>query len=457
MMDHLGELKTEELGLFIDLYELTMAQAYHSEQLQDRALFTLHFRKLPEDRNFMLACGQHYAALLATALRFPPEQLEHLASLDVFTDDFLQWLGNFRFTGDIRVLPEGTPVFPHEPLLEVEAPVIEGQLLETLLMNYVSTETVLASKAVRMVIAAKGRAVVDFGMRRMHGYDSALRGVRAYRTAGLAATSNVLGSLRYGLPANGTMAHSYIQAYKDEMEAFRHYARLYPGTTLLVDTYDTMNGVDKVIRLVKEEGFEVGAIRLDSGDLAELARASRKRLDEAGLDQIRIVVSSGLDEWSMREIIDAGAPVDGFGVGTRLGVSEDAPAIDLAYKLTEYQGEPRLKNSPGKKLLPGRKQVWRFRDADGCYNYDEICRDTEQRDGEPLLVTVVRNGEPVAPEPDIEESRERVKRALDEMGPALLSLGKEDKDYDVRISAELDQLYRDALEAVSEEGPDNRG
>jgi nicotinate phosphoribosyltransferase len=453
-MSYFTGLTEEELGLFVDLYELTMARAYRAEGMTERALFTLHFRKLPPGRNFVLACGQHYGALLASALHFPREQVDRLAQLDMFEDDFLEWLSAFRFSGDIRVMPEGTPVFPHEPLLEVDAPVAEGQLLETLLMNYVNTETVLASKAARMVVAADGRPVVDFGMRRMHGYDAALRGVRAYRTAGLAATSNVLGSFQHGLAASGTMAHSFIQAHRDEMEAFRTYARLYPGTTLLVDTYDTLGGVDKVIRLVRDEGLKVNAIRLDSGDLAQLARDARQKLDEAGLADIRIVVSSGLDEWSIRDMVEAGAPVDGFGVGTKLGVSEDAPAMDFAYKLTEYAGEPRLKNSPGKKLLPGRKQVWRYRDRDGRYRYDEIGRDREEREGEALLATVVRDGEPEGPGPDCEASRERVRRALNDMPERLLDLDETDQPYEVRISDQLENLYQEALAAVT---PDKGG
>lgn len=446
-MDYFNELRESELGLFIDLYELLMVRAYRAEGMEERAVFTLHFRKLPPRRNFILACGQHHAALLVTSLRFPPEQVERLRALNRFDDDFLQCLSEFRFSGDIRVLPEGTPVFPHEPMLEVEAPLAEGQLLETLLMNYVNSESVLATKAVRMVHAARGKPVVDFGMRRMHGFDAALRGVRAYRVAGLDSTSNVLGSFRYGLPASGTMAHSYIQAHDDETQAFRAYAKLYPGTALLVDTYDTIAGIDKVIHLVKEEGLEVSAIRLDSGDLGQLAKDARARLDDAGLTDMKIVVSSGLDEWGIQSLADA--PIDSFAVGTKLGVSEDAPVLDLAYKLTDYAGEPRLKNSPGKKLLPGRKQVWRFRDSGGRYRYDEIGQDTETRDGEPLLFTAVRNGEPVGPEPDLEATRERVSEALKAMPARMLELDTCEPPYEVKISDALERLYQDALAKVA--------
>ena len=449
MSHHFSALTEAELGLFIDLYELTMASAYHAEGMDKRAVFTLHFRKLPPQRNFVLACGQHYAALLATSLRFPPEQVAQLRTLGRFDESFLQWLANFRFSGDIRVLPEGTPVFPHEPILEVEAPLAEGQLLETLLMNYVHTESVLATKAVRMVNAAQGRPVIDFGMRRMHGFDAALRGVRAYRAAGIDATSNVLGSFQYGLPASGTMAHAYIQAHDDETEAFRTYAKLYPGTVLLVDTYDALAGVDKVIHLVKEEGLDVSAIRLDSGDLGKLARAARQQLDQAGLNDVGIVVSSGLDEWSIRELVEADAPVDSFAVGTKLGVSEDAPVLDLAYKLTDYDGQPRLKNSPGKKLFPGRKQVWRFRDKNAQYLYDEISLESETCDGEPLLLKAVCEGKSVAPEPDLNITTERVREACRAMPERLLALDACDLPYEVKISDALEQLYHKALADIS--------
>lgn len=377
-MSYFTGVTESELGLFIDLCELTMAQAYRAEKMDKRAHFSLHFRTLSPNRNFILGCGQQYAAQLASTLRFPREQVDRLAKLGTFDDDFLEWLTDFRFSGDIRAVPEGTPVFPHEPLLEVDAPIAEAQILETLLMNFISTESVLASKAVHIVIAAQGRPVVDFGMRRMHGFDAALRGVRAYRSAGIAATSNVLGSLHHGLQANGTMAHSFIQACDDEKEAFRIYARLYPGTTVLVDTYDTLAAVDKVISLIKDEGLNIGAIRLDSGDLAQLTKEARTRLDAAGLTDIHIVISSGLDEWDIHDILATGAPVDAFGVGTRLGVSADAPALDLAYKLTVYGNEPRIKNSPGKLLLPGAKQVWRVKDTQGGFVYDEIGQETEQ-------------------------------------------------------------------------------
>jgi nicotinate phosphoribosyltransferase len=437
-------------GLFADLYELTMARAYRARGMSGRALFSLHFRHLPPNRNFLLACGQTYLAQLISELRFPDEQVDYLASMDQFDAEFLDWLRAFRFSGDIRALPEGTPVFPHEPLIEVEAPIAEAQLLETLAMNYVGTETVLASKAVRMVLAAKGKPVVDFGIRRMHGLDAALRSGRAYRVAGIAATSSVRGSQLYGLPASGTMAHSYIQASGDEAEAMRAYARLYPGTTILVDTYDTLKGIDKVIRLVRDEGLDIAAIRLDSGDLAELAFEARKQLDNAGLNKMRIVASSGLDEWKIQELVKQGAPIDGFGVGTELGVSGDAPVVDMVYKLVEYDGEPCLKKSPGKLLLPGRKQVWRQTGENGILQGDTLTLADEPAGGEALLHTVMENGRLLSEPPDPGESRDKLREVLSRMPPDLLKPEGAAMEYPVTISKKLEALHQKALDKVSE-------
>ncbi len=442
-------LGDDELGLFTDLYELTMLQAYWAEGMGADAVFSLFFRKPPANRNIVLACGQEYAAHLAREIRFPKPQLDRLASVGMFQDGFLAWLEGFRFSGEISAMPEGTPVFPHEPLLEVRAPVAEAQLLETLIMNMVTTETVLASKALRVTLAAGDRPVLDFGMRRMHGTDAALRGVRAYRVAGIRATSNVLGSLRHGLPASGTMAHSFIQAHPNETDAFRTYGRLYPGTTLLVDTYDTMAAVDKVIALVRDEGLEIGAIRLDSGDLLQLSQQARQRLDAAGLQRIKIVVSGGLDEVKIQDLLTRGAPIDSFGVGTDMGAAVDAPSLDLAYKLTEYDGEPRLKNAPGKRLHPGAKQVWRFSDAQGRYTCDEITGRDEQRDAEPLLRPIIRDGEPVEGPPDIQAAHDHAWAAMARMPEALRRLEAPDVPYPVHFSEALERLRVETIAALS--------
>ncbi|WP_163558729.1 nicotinate phosphoribosyltransferase [Halomonas sp. NO4] len=432
-----------DLALLTDLYQLTMLQAYWKEGMEERATFSLYFRKLPPTRRFMLACGQQHAAELATRLRFSDAHLASLAETGTFDDAFLDWLKDFRFSGDIWTLPEGTPVFENEPFMEVDAPIAEAQLLESLVMNLVQLETVIASKAVRLVLAAHGRPVVDFGLRRMHGIDAAVRGVRAYRTAGLAGTSNVLGGLRHDLPLRGTMAHSYILAHDDEREAFRAFARHYPNTTLLVDTHDTLAGVDKVIALMAEEpALRVAAIRLDSGDLGELAHRSRERLDAAGHADVKIIASSGLDEHKIAALLDDDAPIDAFGVGTEMGVAADAPVIDLSYKLVEYADTPRVKHSTGKINLPGRKQLYRCFDAAGQMTGDVIARREEPGiEGEPLLRPLVRGGAVNADAMALaDDARERVQTSLDAMPVTLRRLDPGRPDYPVALSSELDRL-----------------
>lgn len=386
-------IKQEDLPLMVDLYELAMAQAYWAESMADTAVFSLFFRELPENRNFVLACGQRHIAELIEQLRFTGDHIDRLRQLNRFQPEFLDWLRGFRFSGSIRAVEEGTPLFPQEPILEVTAPIAEAQLLESLIMNYVHLESVLASKAVRLTFAAEGKPVVDFGMRRMHGLDSAHRGVRAYRLAGLAGTSNVLAGLDFGLEVGGTMAHSFVQAYPDELDAFKVYARLYPGTTLLVDTYDSRRAVRRIVDWLRQEpDVRIGGIRLDSGNLEQEAGDCRKILDDAGFRDIKIMASGGLDEYRIAALLKAGAPIDGFGVGTAIGAANDAPALELAYKLTEYAGEPKMKNSSGKTSWPGAKQVFRQFDGNGLASRDVIAGIDEQIDGSPLLETVMKNG-----------------------------------------------------------------
>ncbi|SFU44533.1 nicotinate phosphoribosyltransferase [Halomonas korlensis] len=429
-----------DLALLTDLYQLTMIQAYWKEAMHERATFSLYFRRLPPSRRFMLACGQQHAAELASRLHFTPSHLASLADTGLFEDGFLEWLADWRFEGDIWTLREGTPVFANEPLLEVDAPIAQAQLLESLIMNLVQLETVLASKAVRIVMAARGRPVIDFGMRRMHGVDAAVRGVRAYRTAGLAGTSNVLGGLRHDLAINGTMAHSYILAHDNERDAFRAFARHYPGTTLLVDTHDTLEGVRKVIEIMREEpGVGVKAIRLDSGDLGELAKGARRLLDDAGHGDIKIVASSGLDEHKIDALLTDGAPIDAFGVGTEMGAPSDAPVIDLSYKLVEYAGTPRVKHSPNKINLPCRKQLFRRLDDQGRYAGDLIAlRDEPIAEGEPLLRPLVRAGRVDETEmAEADRARERVQDALTRLPDELHSLTHGTSDYAVELSPDL--------------------
>ena len=441
----------DELALFTDLYELTMLQAYYQEGMTDEAVFSLFVRKLPEQRNYLLACGLDTVLAYLEGLRFTEADIAYLRSLEKFTDPFLAWLREFRFTGDVRAVPEGTPVFANEPILEIAAPLPEAQLIETFVMNQVQLQTVLASKARRVVSAAAGRAVVDFGPRRVHGIDAAMKAARAYYIAGISATSNVLAGRRYGVPLAGTMAHSYIQAHADEAAAFRAFTRLYPETTLLVDTYDTLAGVSKVIDLAREMGsaFRVAAIRLDSGDLRALSREARSLLDHAGLDEVDILVSGGLDEASIAGLVASGAPIDGFGVGTDMGVSSDAPALDIAYKLCEYAGRGRLKLSTGKPVLPGRKQVFR-RERGGFAVGDLIGREGEDLPGRPLLIPVMRGGRRLpAGQVELAACREHARVEFERLPDGLKGPHQAESAYPVEISAGLSDFQQEVTRQVA--------
>lgn len=427
-----NDVLPDGLALFTDLYELRMARAYLTLGMTARATFSLAVRALPASRNLLLACGVDDVIDLVLGLRFDAASLEALRRLGEFPEEFLAWLGSFRFSGDIDAVAEGTPVFAEEPLIEITAPIAEAQLLETLVMNQVGVQTLLASKALRVVLAAAGRTVVDFGGRRAQGIDAALAGARAFHVAGVAATSIVLAGVRHGIPVVGTMAHSFVQAFADEAAAFEAYASLYPDTTLLVDTYDTLDGVRRVIALAKALGpaCRIRGIRLDSGDLAALARAARAMLDAAGLPQLQIFASGGLDEHRVAALIAAGAPIDAFGIGTAMSVSADAPALDLAYKLAAYAGEPRTKLAPGKRILPGRKQVFR---AEG----DVIGLAAEPLDGTPLLRPVVRGGARVAPPATLAEARRTAAEAVARLPPRLRALGPAEPAYPVALSPGL--------------------
>jgi nicotinate phosphoribosyltransferase len=444
---------TDNMALLLDQYQLTMLRAYFEEEMTDRAVFSLFFRNLPEHRNYQLACGLDDALSFLERFRFTDELLSYLETRDEFDAPFLEWLGELRFRGDVWALPEGTPVFGNEPLLEVEASLPEAQLAESFVMNQMHFQTVVASKASRIRNAAGERTVIDFGLRRMHGADAGLRSARAFHIAGLDGTSNMLAGKLYGVPVTGTMAHSYIQAHDDELEAFRAFAKIYPDTILLVDTYETLEGVRRVVALAEELGddFRVRGIRLDSGDLGELARGSRGILDAADLDDVRIFASGGLDEWSIRELVESGAPIDGFGVGTSMGVSRDAPALDMAYKLTAYAGRGRLKLSSGKRILPGRKQVFRVEEAGRAVS-DVIGRADESGPGRPLLQQVMREGERLdAGSVSLGDARARAREELSRLPERLLAIDPADPPYPVTVSESLDEFQERVIRKVAEE------
>lgn len=436
-------------ALFTDLYELTMAQAYVAEGMLAPATFSLFFRELPDDRNYILSCGIEDVVDFIENLRFSYQDIGYLRDEGTLSDDFLEYLHDFRFTGEVRALPDGTPVFSEEPLVEVTAPAPEAQLLETWIMNQMHAQSVLASKAARVVSAAAGRKVLDFGLRRIHGADGGLKAARAFHVAGVHGTSNVLAGRIYGIPIAGTMAHSYVQAHDSEMEAFRSFAREFPETVLLVDTYDTIAGVHNVVALAQELGdaFRVRGIRLDSGDLGELARQSRKILDDAGLAAVEIFASGGLDEYEIERLLEAGAPIDGFGIGTAMGVSRDAPALDIAYKLVAYGGQGRMKLSTGKRSLPGAKQIFR-RFEDGRMSGDVLARRDEDLPGTPLLEPFMVDGKRVREPDSADAARERAGANLRALPEPLRRMHRAPSPYPVSLSDDLQSELEEVRERV---------
>lgn len=431
-------------ALVTDFYELTMLQAYFDAGMNDTAVFDLFVRRLPPNRNYLVACGLEHVLHYLETLYFSSQALDYLASLDRFSNAFVKSLADFKFTGDVYAMPEGTVVFPNEPIIEVVAPIPQAQLIETFVMNQIQLSTLAASKAARVVTAARGRQIVDFGLRRMHGADAGIKAPRAFYIAGVNATSSVAAGRMFGLPVSGTMAHSFVQAFESELDAFRSFVKSHPGGVLLIDTYDTLKGVQHVIDLARELGsaFHVSGVRLDSGDLAELSKQVRKMLDDAGLHHLKIFASSSLDEYVIEELLSAGAPFDGFGVGAHMATSQDAPFLDTAYKLVEYAGRPTMKLSLHKSNLPGRKQVFREK-TNGKAKRDVIGLADEHLGGEPQLLKFMENGRRVGPPEPVDASRTRCSAEIRVLPEALLSLDSADPIYPVEISPNLARLRDD--------------
>jgi nicotinate phosphoribosyltransferase len=387
--------------LLTDLYQLTMLQAYVDQEMHAPATFEFFVRKLPAQRNFLLACGLEQVLEFLAQLHFGDEELAWIARHGAFHGRFVEFLRQLRFTGDVDAMPEGTVFFPDEPILRVTAPLPVAQLVETRIINLLQFQTLVASKAVRSVLAAPGKLLVDFGLRRAHGAEAGLLAARAGYIAGLSGTSAVLAAPLFDIPVFGTMAHSFIEAHELENDAFRHFARSLPGSVvLLIDTYDTEAAAAKVVRLAPElraEGIRIQGVRLDSGDLGDHARKVRHILDAGGLTDVTIFASGNLDEYAVSALLAAGAPIDGFGIGTRLDTSADAPYLDCAYKLQEFAGQARRKRSEGKSTWPGRKQVFRRRDARGCLCGDTLTLEGDTHAGEALLLPVMRAGRRLAP------------------------------------------------------------
>ena len=426
-------------GLMMDLYELTMAQAYEREGLDGAAVFELYFRRMPAGRGYVIAAGLDAALAALEGFRFSDTDRRYLSFLEQLDPEFVARLSDVHFSGDVWAVTEGTAVFENEPLVQVVAPLAQAQLVETLVLNPVHFQSTIASKAARVVDAAAGRTVVDFGARRAHGLDAALGAARAAYIAGAAGTSNLLAGERHSIPVFGTMAHSYVQAHASEEGALRAFAGVFPNTTLLVDTYDTERGVQRAIEVMNELA-PVAALRLYSGDLLQLSRGARRALDEAGYRSVEIFASSGLDEHAIAELVRADAPIDGFGVGTALTTSEDAPALDMAYKLVEYAGRGRTKLSSEKVVLPGRKQVFRQRSG-----RDVIAQSDESPGGIPLLQAVMRDGRRTE-RVRLEDARQRAALSIGALPAAVRRLrapAHYPVDVSARTNAALSELRRE--------------
>jgi nicotinate phosphoribosyltransferase len=437
-------MKTQHAALLTDLYQLTMLQAYHREGMSGTATFELFVRKIPPNRNFLIAAGLEQLVEFLEDFEFSDEECEWLGTLDYFTPEFIDHLSKLRFTGDVYAIPEGTVFFQNEPIVRVTAPIAEAQIIETRLINIVQLQTMIASKAARSALAAPGKLLVDFGLRRAHGAEAGLMAARAAYLAGFDGTSNVLAGKLFDIPVYGTMAHSYIMAHDDEVEAFERFAESLPGNVLLlIDTYDTLEAARKVVALaprLAERNIPIKGVRLDSGDMAELAKGVRSILDEGGLTECSIFASGDLDEHELLRMLEAGAPIDGFGVGTRLTTSQDMPYLNCAYKLQEYAGRPRRKRSKGKENWPGRKQVYRRYDDEGHMLHDVMAEESEsQIEGEPLLRQVMAKGKRVGAQETLAVMRERLRGQLQQLPPALKAI-EESAVYTVLISDGLQRL-----------------
>lgn len=429
--------------LLTDLYQLNMIQAYLDHDETKTAVFEFFVRKLPPRREFLVAAGLEQALDFLQGLRFSPEDIDWLAHSGRFGKAFLEYLGSLRFTGDVHAMPEGTVFFANEPIFRITAPLPQAQLLETRLINILHFQSLVASKAARIVLVAAGKPLVDFGLRRAHGAEAGVMAARASYIAGFTGTATVLAEQMFGIPTFGTMAHSFVQAFDDESVAFESFAHSRPEKlTLLIDTYDTEAATRKVVALaprLKTHGIKISSVRLDSGDLTALSKSVRRILDAGGLAEVTIFASGGLDEDNIAEMLRAGASIDGFGVGTSLTTSSDVPALDCAYKLQEYGGLPRRKRSTGKATWPGRKQVWRQYGPDGRMSGDILSIEDDAQSGEPLLQLVMKDGRRVAPSPTLTESRARAARDLERL-PVPLRRLEPGAAYPVLVADALKRL-----------------
>ncbi len=436
-------IQSNDMPLLTDLYELTMAQSYFQEEHNGLAAFSLFIRKYPPHRGYFVSCGLEDVLHYLEEFHFNTEAVDRLHRTNIFSDAFLDYLKTLRFTGEVRAVPEGRLFFCDEPVLEVTAPIIEAQLVETLIINQMNLQILIATKAARCVQAARGRKIIDFSLRRTQGLDAGMKVARASYIAGAAATSNVLAGVTFGIPLSGTMAHSFISSYDQEIDAFRAFVKNFPERSiLLIDTYDTLAGAHKAVQVAWEmaaRGQHLQGVRIDSGDLLTLGREVRRILDEAGFSDVQIVGSGGLDEFDLEELSQQNAAYDAYGVGTKMGVSGDAPWTDMAYKLVSYNGHPVLKLSEGKISLPAAKQVFRFTEA-GKLNHDVIALLEETMEGgEPLLQKVMIDGQIIQPLPSLPEIRERFQTEFGRLGDHY-KLIRDPAVFPVQISSDLQAL-----------------
>jgi nicotinate phosphoribosyltransferase len=443
----------EYSGLLTDLYELTMAAGYVQTRFEAIATFELFIRNIPPHRNYLVAAGLEQALEYLEHVNFLPDEIDYLRRHPIFghiRPEFFEYLADFHFTGDVWAVPEGTLVFAGEPLMRIVAPIAEAQIMETYLLATLSYQTLIASKAARVVTAAKGRDVVDFSARRGHGGLASLLAARAAVIGGCAGTSNVLAGEQFGLNTYGTQAHSWVMAHEDEAEAFAHFLDTFPeGAVLLVDTYDVHRAVKKIIAM----GRKPAGIRLDSGDLVKDSRWVRLELDRAGWKEVKIFASGDLDEYRIEELLAAGAAIDAFGVGTALGTPGDAPHLNLIYKLVEVERAGKVqeaaKFSHSKVTYPGRKQVFRYSSAAGEFKSDTISLESESpKGGDALLVPVMRKGRRVRPAESVHEIRERCKAGLARL-PARFQQVNRTAKYPVQYSLQLDKMLEKVRRRVS--------
>lgn len=432
-------------ALLTDLYQLTMLQGYYQRNMEELAVFEFFVRKLPENRSYLVAAGLAQVLTYLEKLQFSPNEMEWLASTRQFKPSMLDRLETFKFTGDVHAMPEGTVFFQNEPILRITAPLPEAQLIESRIINLLHFQTLIASKAARSVLIAPDKLLVDFGMRRAHGSEAALLAARASYLAGFTGSATVTAGLNFGIPLFGTMAHSFIQAYSDESQAFIHFAGANPdNVVLLIDTYDTEAGAQKVVDLkatLQAQGIKIKGVRLDSGDLADHARKVRIILDRGGLNDTTIFASGNIDEYKLEALMAQQAPIDGFGIGTHLDTSADAPYLDCAYKLQEYAGIARRKRSEGKATWPGRKQVYRHYSDHGTMLGDTITVENAPCAGQPLLQLVMQGGKTVSRQPVLIEARAHAQRQLNSLPVPLRQLSNT-PEYPVIISAELQALAK---------------